>query len=199
MPKLVDHGARGGEIAEAVFRVVAEQGLDALTIRGVATEAGWSTGVVAHYFRDKDDLLAFAFERVADRVHRRLAALPAGDDALARVRAAVLELLPLDRGRRLETEIWFGFLGRALARPELALLQRSLYAEWRDELARGLSLAQAAGAVRADLVAADEAARLVALVDGLALQAAFEPDELSPARLEALLDQQLERVSVPNS
>lgn len=195
MPKVVDHGVRRGEIAEAVFRVVAEQGLEGLTIRGVATEAGWSTGALSHYFRDKDELLAFAFERVAERTRRRILALPAGADALGRVRAALLELLPIDRGRRLETEIWFGFLGRALSRTDLALLQRSLYAEWRGELARGLAAAQAAGAVRGDVVAEEEAARLVALVDGLALQALFERAGLSAARLEALLDEELARIS----
>jgi AcrR family transcriptional regulator len=191
MPKLVDHVARREEIAEAVFRLVAGRGLEALTVRDVAAEAGWSTGVVAHYFADKDDLLAFAFARVAERIRRRLEALPPAHDPLERLRTVLLELLPLDDERRSECQIWFGFVGRALVRPELAAFQQELYVEWRAYLERELAEAQKAGAVRADVRPADEAAELAALVDGLALQALFAPDELGPARLRALADARL--------
>ena len=76
MPKIVDHDARRAELAAAVWRLASREGIDAVTMRGVAAEAGWSTGAVAHYFADKEELVLFAFETVADRVGRRIVIKP---------------------------------------------------------------------------------------------------------------------------
>jgi AcrR family transcriptional regulator len=73
MPKVVDHEERRTELATAVWRLASREGLEAVTVRRVAEEAGWSTGAVVHYFADKEDLLLFAFSTVADRVRTRLA------------------------------------------------------------------------------------------------------------------------------
>ena len=40
MPKIVDHEARRAELAEAVWRLASRDGLEAVTLRGVAAEAG---------------------------------------------------------------------------------------------------------------------------------------------------------------
>ena len=40
MPKKVDHGRRREEIAEAVCRLAGRQGLDGVSLRQVAAEAG---------------------------------------------------------------------------------------------------------------------------------------------------------------
>ena len=61
MPKIVDHEARRAELAAAVWRLASREGLGAVTMRGVAAEAGWSTGALGHYFADKEELLVFAF------------------------------------------------------------------------------------------------------------------------------------------
>ena len=77
MPKIVDHEERRAELCAAVWRLASREGLEAVTVRGVAEEAGWSTGAVVHYFADKEDLLLSAFQTVADRVSRRLETLEA--------------------------------------------------------------------------------------------------------------------------
>src|SRR3954468_19086864 len=74
MPKVVDHEERRAELREAVWRLASRDGLEAVTVRGVAEEAGCSTGALVHYFDDKEELLLFAFRTVADRVMRRVAA-----------------------------------------------------------------------------------------------------------------------------
>src|SRR5215218_8024842 len=81
MPKVVDHEERRGELCAAVWRLASRHGLEAVTVRRVAEEAGWSTGAVVHYFSDKEDLLLSAFETVADRVGRRLEEVEERTDA----------------------------------------------------------------------------------------------------------------------
>jgi len=195
MPKLVDHEERRAELAAAVWRLASREGLEAVTVRRVAAEAGWSTGALIHYFPDKEALILFAFRTAADRVGRRLAELEKRtSDPLERARAQLIEGLPLDRERRDEVCFWFSFLGLALTRPALARAQRVAYRAWRDRVADRLREAQEAGDVRADADCATEAAALVGLVDGLAVQATFEPRALSAARQVELVDACLDRL-----
>lgn len=181
MPKLVDHELRRRAIAEALWRLADREGLDAINIRAVARESGWSTGVVAHYFADKDDLLAFAFELVgagcAGRAER------ARDDAPDRrtaLRAMLAEALPLDDRRRLEATIWFGFLVRAAAVPRMGEVVRRRYADWTAQLAAELA---ATGSPDPEGAARE----LIALVDGLALQALSSPEGMPPEAQERLV------------
>jgi AcrR family transcriptional regulator len=195
MPKVVDHEARRAELAEAVWRLASREGLEALTVRRVAAEAGWSTGALVHYFRDKEELVLFAFETVADRAGRRIArAAERITDPLELTRAMLAEMLPLDPERQAEVRVWFAFLGLALTRPTLARAQRDAYRTCRGFLADTLATAQAEGRVEPEMDSSREAAALVALVDGLAVQAAFEPRSLGAKRMKEIVDASLARL-----
>jgi TetR/AcrR family transcriptional repressor of bet genes len=190
MPRVVDHEARRAEVAAAVWRIVARKGVDAITVRGVAAETGMSTSVVSHYFADKDDLVRLAFHLVVERASTRAAQAEAG----GRARALLVSALPLDDEQRTEARIWFSLLGLAIARPELAADQRRTYAAWRTAVA---------GALRDEGLdprrdAESEAAALIALVDGLTVQAAFAPaePELAPERQLGLVDERLRELGV---
>jgi AcrR family transcriptional regulator len=191
VPKIVDHEQRREELAAAVWRLASRDGLEAVTIRGVAAEAGWSTGALHHYFADKEELLLFAFQIVAGRVGRRVAtAREESGEPLELARALLAIGLPLDEERRDETRVWFAFLGLALTRPPLARAQRLAYQAWRRMVADALREAQEQGDVDEDVDVEREAAGLVALVDGLAVQASFEPRTLDVG----LVDERLARL-----
>jgi AcrR family transcriptional regulator len=195
MPKIVDHDERRGELAEAVWRLASREGLEAITVRGVAAEAGWSTGALVHYFSDKEELICFAFELTADRVARRIkTAAAALTDPLEVARTMLAEGLPLDTERRTEVRLWFAFLGLALTRPVLGRAQRDAYRAWRGMLAGALRDAQARGELAPDVDCEREAAGLIALADGLAVQASFEPRALPPQRQLDLVDEWLTRL-----
>ena len=192
MPKVVDHDERRATLAEAVWRLASREGLEALTVRDVSAEASCSTGALHHYFRDKEELLLFAFQTIADRVGRRIdAAKGATSGPLDFARTLLAVGLPLDAERRDEIRVWFAFLGLALTRPVLAEAQRDAYRAWRGLLAQTLKEAQERGEIDRALDPELEAAGLVALVDGLAVQASFEPRALSGARQMELVDERL--------
>ena len=67
-------------------------------MRGVAAEAGWSTGALNHYFADKEELLLLAFHEVAGRSSARLTA--AGSLREARGGAAPARRRAPGRGAR---------------------------------------------------------------------------------------------------
>ncbi|HZC12892.1 MAG TPA: TetR/AcrR family transcriptional regulator [Thermoleophilaceae bacterium] len=198
MPKIVDHDARRAELAAAVWRLASRDGLDGVTTRRVAAEAGWSTGSLAHYFADKEELILFAFETVADRVGRRvLRAAEHTRDPLELVRSQLVEGLPLDAERRAEVRVWFAFLGLALTRPRLAQAGREAYRVWRGRIAKTLAAGQRDSLIDDSLDCEREAAELVALVDGLAIQASFEPRAATKDRQLELLDDRLAALRAP--
>ena len=57
----------------ATLRVIARDGLEKTTIRSIAKEAGCSAGSLAHYFRDKEDILRQALELADARISKRMA------------------------------------------------------------------------------------------------------------------------------
>jgi len=72
MPRLADHDKRREEVAEAVWTIIGRVGVEKATLREIAREANCSTGMLSHYFRDKDELVRFAFGLAVDRAMRRI-------------------------------------------------------------------------------------------------------------------------------
>jgi AcrR family transcriptional regulator len=124
MPKKVDRQARRTLIADALMRVAADRGLEAVSLRHVATEAGVSAGMVQHYFRTKDEMMAFALDVVRDRNQARVTEVTGrlGDDPPARLllRALIAALLPLDDDSRDDGRVALAFLAYTTVRPEIA-------------------------------------------------------------------------------
>src|ERR671934_60179 len=72
MPKIVDHEKRRDEIALVACRVVAEHGFDQATIVRIAREAGYTTGMVAHYYDTKQEIVIAALRLILRRIEERL-------------------------------------------------------------------------------------------------------------------------------
>jgi len=188
MPRVVDHDARRAQIVAAVLDLVAREGVEAVTVRKAAAAAGVSTGALAHYFADKEQLLAAAYTEVVTRVGRRMEALAASTrDPVQLLVQALLTTLPLDDAARTEARIWLAFLDRAQVRPEAAQVQREVYRQWRDALAWVIARAGQEGYLRADLDPHRTASFLIAVADGLALQATLDPEALDPDTLRHLV------------
>lgn len=201
MPKKVDHQARRRLIADALMRVAAEQGLDAVSLRHVATEAGVSSGMVQHYFRTKDDMLLFALEIVSENVQARLENRPAdtaadtpGGEVGRMMRALLIQLLPFDEQRRIEGRVLIAFHVQAAGNPRLAEALRVNNERLQAYLTDHIATAQATGELPDRLDAAHIAATLQALVDGLGLHVLVgfrEPEEslaIFDAQLRAVFE-----------
>ena len=197
MPRVVDHGQRRGEIAEALWRVAAAEGLEAVSLARVAQEAGVSKGRVQHYFTSRDELLFFAAQqlqlRIDDRIRAHLASARPRTP-LAEVRALLVALLPLDDDARTDARVGSAFLIRALADQEMRATYREGNRLIRQAVAERLAAARDDGEP-ADLDAEREATVLIALVGGLAEAVLLgDHDEGSAA---AVLDHQLARLRPP--
>src|SRR5258706_11920 len=104
MPKTVDHRERRTLIVDALMRVAAARGLEEVSLRHVAAEAGVTSGMVQHYFRTKDEMMAFAFlvvrERNEARIGEAVGRLGPAPQSRDLIRTMLTELLPMDQTRR---------------------------------------------------------------------------------------------------
>ena len=159
MPKRVDPTQRRTLIADALMRVAAQRGLEAVSLRHVAAEAGATTGLVQHYFGTKDEMMLFALEVVSGHTEARIgtavAALGPSPAPRDLVRAMVVQMLPLDEARRADGKVALAFFAYAATRPEVAEVQRRGSVGLRDFFAT--------------LMPVPAATTLLALVEGLGL------------------------------
>src|SRR5262249_46591324 len=84
--------------------------------------------------------------------------------------------------------------GAPLARRPRARARPEVYRQWRQALAGILRAAADRGELAAGVDPEAEAAALAGFIDGLALQAVFDPAAFAPARQAALLDARLAAV-----
>jgi DNA-binding transcriptional regulator YbjK len=126
--------ARREALLEAVLRIVAEVGPDAVTHRRVAEEAGLPLASTTYWFDSKEHLLTAALELAADRDTARLLAQAAestcrGADALDAAVAAIAA--PLDEGlaaSRGSLTATYALLLEAARRPAL----REISGRWTE-------------------------------------------------------------------
>ena len=183
MPKVVDHEQRRRELAHAVWRVIRRQGMEGVSVRTVAREAGWSPSALRHYFETQSELLAFAMRLVVERIEGRIAAIDQSSDPREAVEQVLHELLPLDDERRAENEVWLAFTAQALIDPALRHQHNEVHEALHQACTRSLEALAAAGRADAGLASGPEAARLHALIDGLAVHTALRPDLMTPEQI----------------
>lgn len=178
-------------MVEVTIDSLAELGYVGTTLAQIATRAGVSPGLVAHYFGDKDGLLDAAFRSLARRVGNqvrtrlRLVATPRG-----RIQAIIdANLAPEEFEQRTGTA-WLAFWGQVLQVKSLKRVQSAYQRRMLSNLRTSLK----------KLVPADEAqslaAMIAAMIDGVWLRAALsgwrEADsESARALLTAFVDGRL--------
>lgn len=169
MPKRVDHNLRRLQIAEALWRIAASRGLEEVSMRQVAAEAGVSTRLVQYYFETRDRLLVEALALRNEHDRKRIEGrLPEGASLRDAIRVLLLGLLPLDEESRQSTLIQLAYGIRAVNDPLLAEhVIRPSKPSLEELVADMLAGAQAAGQLHEGLDLVREAETLLALSNGM--------------------------------
>lgn len=207
MPKFVDAVIRRQEVVDAVFRIIAADGLERASLREVADEAQLAVGSVRHYFASSDELLTHAFAVVVDRIvgrltdaDSRLGDLPPGSaEHHVAVMALLGEFLPLDEERAVDACVWMAFKNAARTKPFLAAeADRSHRAVAAVVGALILGLAATPGADSDGSAGVDqqvlvtEAELLLAVLDGLTMHALLQPEWMTALMCNEVLEAHLE-------
>jgi AcrR family transcriptional regulator len=126
MPKIVDHEQRRDEIALIACRVVARYGFEQATIVRIARAAGCTTGMIAHYFETKQDIILAALRLILRRIEERLSQA----EGAAALLTLLSEALPIDETRYIECAVWMAFWGQVPSDKRLKRLNGWLHREY---------------------------------------------------------------------
>ncbi|OIH95156.1 TetR/AcrR family transcriptional regulator [Curtobacterium sp. MCBA15_001] len=183
MTRSIELEERRRIVSEAACRVLARDGLRAVSVRNVAAEAGLPPSTVRYTFPTQASVREHALDLVFDGTAARIDALPADLRGTEYAHAVLVELLPLDHERRIELDVYLALGTAALTDAELRPFHDRVVADMQDWCGRVL---RAVGVPEADM--AYEACRLHALVDGLAMQVVRLPAGADAAWATDLLD-----------
>lgn len=168
MPKLGMGPIRREQICRAATSVISREGFAGTTMRMVADEAGVSTGMLNHYFANRQDLLKHALlhasEATQERVRRSIEGMPPGIERLT----AMLDSTLADEEQATQSwRVWINAYGEAVRLPDLRHAIESRLRPWYvliDEALEGVAPPAPEGTIPWSW-------RLDAVLNGLAIQA----------------------------
>jgi AcrR family transcriptional regulator len=186
----VDVGrVRREQIVEAAVAVIAEQGLQSLSLSEIEKRAGMSRGQLTYYFPAKEDILLAVFDRLLFMMHQRVQAAQGGPcahggTAWERLEQFLRWVLLQPPSVPEFHSLQYTFLSQIGHREDFRRRLAQLYEEWRahmaGDFAKDLAPAgeQNGGAgVHPPAVSPRTVASFVqALLHGLAMQRAADPD-----------------------
>ena len=166
MPKKGVEPVRREQLIRATFQTIDEIGMADATVATIAKKAGLSSGIVAHYFGDKDGLLNAAMRQILRELKAAVARYrdAAPDDARSQLRAIVDGNFDDSPTTATAMRVWLTFWAASMHQPELTRLQRAndqrLFSNLCHQYNRQLPHAQARLSARG----------LAAMIDGLWLR-----------------------------
>lgn len=184
MPKTGMQPVRQRQLIDATLTTINEVGIQAATISQIAKRAGVSTGIISHYFGDKNGLLEATMRDIISKLHasltKGLRQLPEAS-AEQRLKAIVAANFDETQFAPAVTRAWLNFWSISLHHPELHRLQvmssrrllSTLIVEFKKNLPRPLARRAGYG--------------LAALIDGLWLRAALSSQATDQQQVDAII------------
>lgn len=179
---------RSERILTAVQEILVARGIEDVTIRNVAAVAGVSVGAIQHHHKTKDELVMAAMDKVsADFSTRVSAALESEVTARGNLGAVCRILAGVDDESRTASVVWLAYASKATTSSPVA---REHQKSWQLMETGLTELLQQLGPA----LGSDDAAMLMALLDGLAIARATEPHRMTSRRAQQIIDQFLAKL-----
>ncbi|MFT4020739.1 MAG: transcriptional regulator BetI [Acinetobacter sp.] len=157
---------RREQIVNAAFEVIYQEGLTQTTIAKIAKQANLSTGIVSHYFGDKQGLIFACMREMLNTLRRKTAQYRCAADTTpqAQIVAIIDSNFDATQITQQAMRLWLEFWSASMHMPELQRMQRindqRLYSNLHHHFLQLISKEQASIAARG----------MAALIDGLWLR-----------------------------
>ncbi|MEL6489381.1 MAG: TetR/AcrR family transcriptional regulator [Cyanobacteria bacterium J06634_6] len=182
------------EVSEAAWRVIVREGLDRTSMRAIAQEMNCTTGVVTHYFRNKEALILFALNQVTERLQVLMKNALENVSGTERLVVMLSAFLPIDLQRQEILRVWVAFLGYAVGRDQLMAEHQQSAAGLRTVIIQELKRLQADQLIRADVDPETESNALLALGNGVSLDSLIQANRLSVDQQQLVIRRYIEQV-----
>lgn len=182
-------------LLSAAAELVVEQGVRSLTLARVGERAGYSRGLVTHYFGSKQALLEQLARRTQSGFVPGLAGVSPGLDRLLRlIDGYVGELGRVGVPNRAFLLLW----AEAATASELAPIFRERDEQFRAELAADVAAGIADGTISREVVPEEVAVAVVGQLRGIGLQRLLDPQAVDTGRLRRSVTEQWRRALTPS-
>ena len=186
MPKVVDHDIQRVKFAEAAMSLIARHGLEGVTMRAVAAEAGLSYGSLFHYFNSKDELLMHAVRHSTSLQTKRVNEYTSQYSGLKALEHLLCDDVIINESSRDSWMVWLTFLYKVALQASFAEMHAELIDGWLARITRLLEYAQQAGEIRRELDVGFEAMAVWAYSAGIGQLGLLHPN-LLPVKLQKQL------------
>lgn len=196
MPKVGMQEIRRPQLVEATMAVIDEVGLSGASVILISRKAGVSAGIINHYFGGKHGLLEETMRSVLRQLSRTsIEALRSVDstDVTARIKAIVAANFDGYQAESKVVKTWLAFWAQSMHDADLYRLQRvnerRLLSHLRAELKQVLPPEQAIFVSQG----------IAALIDGIWLRGALNPQGICPKKAQLIISDYLEKQLAPYS
>lgn len=179
------------------MKLIAEQGLQKTSLRAIAHELGCTTGVLTHYFRNKDELLLFMLEVVMERLGEKTAIATQDIQGIERLTVMMLAVLPTTDELKQIWRVWLAFVGHMPGHNGLMEEHKTLYQDFKAFLKSELTALVDMGAIATDLDLDFEAAAWIALMDGIGVNMLAAPQYYSQQQLKTMINRHVRSLIKP--
>ncbi len=194
MPKIVDRDVQRVKFAEAAMSLIAQHGLEGVTMRGVAAEAGLSDGSLFHYFSSKDELLMLAVRHSTALQSERINTYTSKYTGLKALEHMLCDDATITESTRDDWMVWLTFVHKAALQESFAAAYAGMIGGWRGRIARLLEDAKQAGEVQQDLDVEFEAMAIWAYSAGIGQLGLVHPNKLPVKVQKQLISSYLDRL-----
>lgn len=182
------------EVSEAAWRVIVREGLDRTSMRAIAQEMNCTTGVVTHYFRNKEALILFALAQVTERLKVLMESALKNVSGTERLVVMLSAFLPIDVQRQEILKVWVAFLGYAVGRDSLMAEHQQSAAQLRTMIIQELKHLQTHQLIRAEIDPEIESNALLALGNGVSLDSLIQANKLNADQQQWIIRRYIEQV-----
>jgi DNA-binding transcriptional regulator YbjK len=174
------------KFAEAAMSLIARDGLEGVTMRAVAAEAGLSYGSLFHYFNSKDELLMHAVRHSTSLQTKRINEYTSKYSGLKALEHLLCDDAIITESTRDDWMVWLTFLYKAALQASFATAYAELIDGWQARITGLLEDAQQAGEIRSELDVEFEAMAIWAYSAGIGQLGLLHPN-LLPVKLQKQL------------
>ena len=178
---------RKRDLIEATLAVIANQGIDAATVRAIAVEANVTPGLIRYYFSSKEELVAAAYEHhMTTMTNASGNSIADIEDICPKVRLAkfiTVAISPPITNLQFVT-LWAGFLSRARSDHNMLAIHQNAYFDFRDRVEHLIvEIMEREGKPLTPGEAMKLATALTAIIDGLWLEGGLLPKAFAPEEI----------------
>lgn len=194
MPKVIDHDQRRRDVIDVTWRLIVKGGIEAATMREIASEAGFANGALKHYFPGKDEIIQGAYERALAMMAEGVDAAVGDKRGIEALRAICFATAPLDENAVTAARVLLSFWERAVSNEDLHAVYCQHLDNWRGGLAGYIREGREAGNIITATPDDQLVDEIVLMNVGSTIMSIIAPDRSTPELQRRHLDAFFERL-----